>query len=79
MLLRSLGVTDVEAALRGLDKIDRLVGGVAQELAESGIGGDQASDAAADGANSHGRFGRGARAPGCAGCERRAARAGLGS
>jgi hypothetical protein len=40
----SLGVTDVEAALRGLDKIDKIgPEGVAQELAESGIDGDQAS------------------------------------
>ena len=34
----SLGVTDVEAALRGLDKIDKIgPEGVAKELAESGI------------------------------------------
>ena len=40
----SLGVTDVEAALRGLDKIDKIgPEGVAAELAESGIDGDQAS------------------------------------
>ena len=40
----SLGVTDVEAALRGLDKIDKIgPEGVAGELAESGIDGDQAS------------------------------------
>ena len=40
----SLGVTDVEAALRGLDKIDKIgPEGVAAELAQSGIDGDQAS------------------------------------
>ena len=40
----SLGVTDVEAALRGLDKIDKIgAEGVAAELAQSGIDGDQAS------------------------------------
>ena len=40
----SLGVTDVEAALRGLDKIDKIgPEGVAAELAQSGIHGDQAS------------------------------------
>jgi len=40
----SLGVTDVEAALRGLDKIDKIgPGGVASELADSGIAGEQAS------------------------------------
>ena len=40
----SLGVADVEAALRGLDKIDKIgPEGVAKELAESGIDGDQAS------------------------------------
>ena len=40
----SLGVTDVEAALRGLDKIDKIgPEGVAAELAQSGIDGDQAA------------------------------------
>ena len=40
----SLGVTDVEAALRGLDKIDKIgPEGVVAELAQSGIDGDQAS------------------------------------
>ena len=40
----SLGVTDVEAALRGLDKIDKIgPEGVAKELAESGIDAEQAS------------------------------------
>ena len=40
----SLGVTDVEGALRGLDKIDKIgPEGVAAELAQSGISGDQAS------------------------------------
>ena len=40
----SLGVSDVEAALRGLDKIDKIgAEGVAGELAESGIDADQAS------------------------------------
>ena len=40
----SLGVTDVEGALRGLDKIDKIgPQGVAAELAQSGISGDQAS------------------------------------
>ena len=40
----SLGVTDVEAALRGLDKIDKIgPEGVASELADSGIAGEQAS------------------------------------
>ena len=40
----SLGVMDVEAALRGLDKIDKIgPEGVAAELAQSGIDGDQAS------------------------------------
>ena len=40
----SLGVTDVEAALRGLDKIDKIgPEGVAAELAQSGIDGAQAS------------------------------------
>ena len=40
----SLGVTDVEAALRGLDKIDKIgPEDVAAELAQSGISGDQAS------------------------------------
>ena len=40
----SLGVTDVEAALRGLDKIDKIgAEGVAAELAQSGIDGDQAA------------------------------------
>lgn len=39
----SLGVDDVEAALRGLDKIDKIgPEGVARELAESGISGEQA-------------------------------------
>ncbi|MDC4233233.1 histidine--tRNA ligase [Actinomyces sp. B33] len=39
----SLGVDDVEAALRGLDKIDKIgPEGVAEELASSGIGADQA-------------------------------------
>ncbi len=39
----SLGVTDVEAALRGLDKLDKIgPEGVAAELAESGISGEQA-------------------------------------
>ena len=40
----SVGVSDVEAALRGLDKIDKIgSAGVARELSESGINGDQAS------------------------------------
>ena len=40
----SLGVMDVEAALRGLDKIDKIgPEGVAAELAQSGIDGNQAS------------------------------------
>ncbi|MEZ7672323.1 histidine--tRNA ligase [Pauljensenia sp. 20925_1_27] len=40
----SLGVTDVEAALRGLDKIDKIgPEGVAVELAQSAIDGDQAN------------------------------------
>ena len=39
----SLGVDDVEAALRGLDKIDKIgPEGVARELAESGISSEQA-------------------------------------
>lgn len=39
----ALGVEDVEAALRGLDKIDKIgPEGVAAELAESGITGEQA-------------------------------------
>ena len=39
-----LGVTDVEAALRGLDKIDKIgPEGVAVELAQSAIDGDQAN------------------------------------
>ena len=39
-----VGVTDVEAALRGLDKIDKIgPEGVAKELAESGIDAEQAS------------------------------------
>ena len=39
----SVGVSDVEAALRGLDKIDKIgSAGVARELSESGIDGDQA-------------------------------------
>ncbi len=40
----SLGVDDVEAALRGLDKLDKIgPEGVAAELAESGITGEQAA------------------------------------